>query len=341
MEPLPKPSSRGCCLALRRCQRRDGRRAGRRRSLQRRLLRRLGRGVVGRDVGCGGGYREHRAQSACLAFRWKSSALRPSACVTRGAQGGGIMIGAAGACDGSAGSKYSLVSSAAEAPRCSCAAASSPTKPRVLGSLRPSARRGPPRPRPRAGPSLRRRSGGRVAPLRRAAAEAAFSALADALAAAHAAAHAAALAAVQARESARGLLGGCASGAGGPGAAAAATSRTPGRPRSAADGRGAPLRADVRRADRRTARRAAKRRRRSAARWRAGRVEAAWRALLAPSAEGDGGERALRAHTAPAPLVQRRRLRPDCRRTERGAARAARALRVRRPRCGLYLLCCA
>ena len=38
----------------------------------------------------------------------------------------------------------------------------------------------PPRPRPRAGPSLRRRSGGRVAPLRRAAAEAAFSALAEA-----------------------------------------------------------------------------------------------------------------------------------------------------------------
>ena len=126
------------------------RREGRRRSLQRRLLRRLGRGVVGRDVGCGGGYRVHRAQSACLAFRWKSSALRPSACVTRGAQGGGIMIGAAGACDGSAGSKYSLVSSAAEAPRCSCAAASSPTprarrsratEPRVLFSLRPSARR--------------------------------------------------------------------------------------------------------------------------------------------------------------------------------------------------------
>ena len=37
--------------------------------------------------------------------------------------------------------KYSLVSSAAESPRCSCAAASSPTEPRVLFSLRPSARR--------------------------------------------------------------------------------------------------------------------------------------------------------------------------------------------------------
>ena len=113
-------------------------------------------------------------------------------------------------------------------------------------------------------PSLRRRSGGRVvAPLRRAAAEAAFSALADALAAAHAAA----LAAVQARESARGP---------------ARRVRTRPPPRARPDGRGAPLRADARRADHRTARRAVKRLKVSAARWRAGRVETAWRALRPP-----------------------------------------------------------